>query len=272
VSLRARLAELVPIAEQHPAVEGPHAQFGEDRILAGIFAGRDHGWCAEVGAYDGRTGSATLLFEESGWDCLLVEPIPECVDQIRRNRSCVVEHCAASSSEGQVTFYVADGVPQMSTVETDAAHHRWIEDVGGTVREITVRTAPLDDLLDAAGFPELQFLTIDVEGHELEVLRGLTLERFRPRIVIIEDNARSSSSDVKRHMAAHGYLNFNRTGVNDWYAHRDDAALVQPAAVRRFQRARRMLLVKERVMAFGGRHVPEPVKRPLRKLAARMGR
>lgn len=270
VSLRTRLAELVPIAEQHAAVEGPHAQFGEDRILAAIFAGRDHGWCAEVGAFDGRTGSATLLFEEHGWDCLLVEPIPEFVDQIRRNRRCVIEHCAASSSEGQVTFYVADGVPQMSTVETDAAHHRWIDEVGGTVREITVRTAPLDDLLTAAGFPELQFLTIDVEGHELEVLRGLTLERFRPRIVIIEDNARSGSSEVKRHMAAHGYLNFNRTGVNDWYAHREDAELVQPAAVRRFQRARRLLLLQERAMAVAARHVPEPAKRALKNGAARL--
>jgi FkbM family methyltransferase len=271
VSLRSRLAELVPIAEQHDAVEGPHAQFGEDRLLAEIFAGREHGWCAEVGAFDGRTGSATLLFEEHGWECLLVEPIPECVEQIRQNRRCVIEHCAASSREGETTFYVAEGVPQMSTLETDPAHHRWIDEVGGTVKRITVRTARLDDLLDAAGFPELQFLTIDVEGHELEVLRGLTLERFRPRIVILEENSRRGASEVNRHMAASGYVNFRRTGVNDWYAHRDDHGLVVPEAVRRFRRARRLRMLQDDSMAFAARHVPESAKRALRRGAARIG-
>ena len=235
MSLRSRLSELVPIAERQTAVEGPHAQFGEDRILEKIFSDRETGWCAEVGAYDGRTGSATLLFEGKGWQCLLIEPIPECVEEISRHRRCVIQHCAASSHEGETTLYVADGVPQMSTVEADPQHHRWIQEVGGSVREITVRTARLDDLLDEAGFPELQFLTIDVEGHELEVLRGLSLDRFKPRIVILEDNTRRGASGVARHMAAHGYLNFKRTGVNDWYGHRDDDELVQPDVVRRFQ-------------------------------------
>ncbi|MCW3018515.1 MAG: Methyltransferase FkbM, partial [Solirubrobacterales bacterium] len=53
-----------------------HAQFGEDRILAEIFGARADGCCVEVGANDGRTGSASYLFEKRGWQCLLVEPIP----------------------------------------------------------------------------------------------------------------------------------------------------------------------------------------------------
>lgn len=268
----ALVARLVPRLERHAAVEGPHAQFGEDRILESIFAGREHGRCAEVGAYDGRTGSTTLLFERKGWDCLLVEPIASCVQQIRSHRRAVVEHCAASSAEGETTLFVADGVEQMSTVERDRGHHRWIGEVGGRVHPITVRTARLDDLLDAAGFPRLEFLTIDVEGHELEVLRGLTLGRFRPRVVIVEDNAGLRASAVARHMKRHGYVNFKRTGVNDWYAHRDDAELVDPDAVRRFRRARRVALAQDAVLAFGARHVPEPVKRALRRAAERVRR
>ena len=97
--------------------EGPHAQFGEDRILADIFGGREHGYCVEVGAYDGITGSATYLFERKGWDCLLVEPIPELSDKIRRNRRCIVVNCAASRSEGEATLHVADRAEQMSTLD-----------------------------------------------------------------------------------------------------------------------------------------------------------
>lgn len=268
----ARLSGLVSLPERHRAVEGPHAQFGEDRILAAIFAGRAGGWCAEVGAHDGRTGSATLLFEGMGWQCLLVEPNPASVEQIRRHRTGVVRHCAASSAEGEATFYVAEGVEQMSTVEADRDHLRWIAEVGGSVRETRVRTARLDDLLDEAGFPELQFLTIDVEGHELEVLRGLTLERFRPRIVIVEENLGRRESAVARHMAAHGYVSFKRTGVNDWYARSDDAELVQPAAVARLRRAKQVQRVLDGVAAFGAKHLPAPVKRTLTSAAAKVRR
>jgi len=264
--LRARIAQLLPIPERHPAVEGPHAQFGEDRILDALFADRTTGYCAEVGAYDGRTGSATLHFENTGWQCLLVEPNPDCIEQIRANRSCVVEHCAASSAEGETTFFLADNVEQMSTVEADPDHLRWIAEVGGSIREITVRTARLDDLLDAAGFPELQFLTIDVEGHELEVLRGLSLERFTPRVVILEENLGRGESDVARHMAARGYVNFKRTGVNDWYAREDDAELVQASAVKRFKRAKQVQRRQDATLRFLEQHVPEGVKRPLRRL------
>lgn len=271
-SLRSWLAELVPIPSRHPAVEGPHAQFGEDRILEQIFGDRTLGYCVEIGAYDGRTGSATLLFEEKGWNCLLVEPLPERVEEIRRNRRCVVELCAASSAEGDTVFFVAESVEQMSTLERDHDHHRWIRDVGGTVREITVRTAPLDDLLDAAGFSEVQFITIDVEGHELEVLRGLSLDRFRPRIVILEENLSRSESPVASHMAQHGYLNFKRTGVNDWYAHESDGDLVQPAAVRRFRRARQIQRVQQDGRRLVAAHLPAGVKRGLTSVVERLRR
>lgn len=265
--LRMRISGAVPLPERHRAVEGPHAQFGEDRILARIFTGRTEGWCAEVGAYDGRTGSATLLFERMGWHCLLVEPHPSSVEQIRRNRACAVTHCAASSVEGETRFFVAEGVEQMSTMQADRDHHRWIAEVGGTVCEITVRTARLDDLLVEAGFTELQFLTIDVEGHELEVLRGLSLERFTPRIVIVEENLRRRESDVARHMAAHGYVNFKRTGVNDWYAHSSDADLADAGAIRRFKRAKQVQRVQDDTLAFAAKHLPAGFKRALSRVA-----
>jgi FkbM family methyltransferase len=259
-----------PATRAH-AVEGPHAQFGEDRILDQVFRDRTHGYCVEVGAYDGRTGSATLLFENRGWQCLLVEPIPGCVAEIRGYRRCFVKHCAASSEEGETTFFVADGVEQMSTLELDRGHHRWIRDVGGTVREIQVRTARLDDLLDEVGFCEVQFITIDVEGHELAVLQGLSLDRFNPRIVILEENLSRSESAVARHMAANGYVNFKRTGVNDWYARESDVELVQAGAVRRFKRSKQIQRLQDDCARLIGRHLPVAVKRALANLVERFG-
>jgi FkbM family methyltransferase len=248
-----------------------YGQFGEDRILADIFSDRTHGYCVEIGADDGRTGSATYLFERRGWQCLLAEPIPESVEEIRRHRACTVVNCAVSNREGEATFGIAEGVKEMSTLDLSPAHVAWIERMGGTVKEISVPTATLDSLLADAAFPEIQFVTIDVEGHELAVLEGFTLEAHKPRIVIIEDNSISGDPRVAKYMSDRGYVHFRRTGVNEWYAHVSDVELVQPDKIRQFERAKaRQLWERRRKQAINrvatrvGRYLPVPAKRRLR--------
>lgn len=254
-------------------------QFAEDRILLEIFGDRPEGYCVEIGAYDGLTGSASYAFEKRGWHCLLVEPIAALVEEIRKHRTCTVVNCAVSNKEGVATLFVAENVEEMSTLDLTSDRRKWIEQVGGTVKEITVRTATLDSLLAEAAFPEIQFITIDVEGHEMAVLEGFTLEAHRPRIVIIEDNsasddprARGGDPRVGRHMSEHGYVHFRRTGVNEWYAHESDMELVRPDEIRRFQRAkvrqrweRRGKFLSNRVATRVGAYLPTPVKRRLRQ-------
>ncbi|MGH2880980.1 MAG: FkbM family methyltransferase [Solirubrobacteraceae bacterium] len=250
-----------------------YGQFGEDRILAEIFGDRAGGYCVEIGADDGRTGSATYLFEKRGWHCLLVEPIPESVEEIRRHRACTVVNCAVSNQEGEATFGVAEGVETMSTLDLTPAHVAWIKRFGGEIREIKVRTATLDSLLTEAAFPEIQFITIDVEGHEIAVLEGFSLEAHKPRIVIIEDNSISGDRRVASYMADRGYVHFRRTGVNEWYAHESDVELVQPDEIRRFERAktwqrweRRRKQAVNRTATLVGRYLPGPTKRRLRNV------
>jgi FkbM family methyltransferase len=255
------------------AEPGSHGQFSEDRILQEIFGDRAEGYCVEIGAYDGRTGSASYLFEQQGWHCLLVEPIPALVEEIRKHRTCTVVNCAVSDREGVASFFVAENVEQMSTLELTPDHREWIEQAGGALKEITVRTATLDSLLAEAAFPEIQFITIDVEGHEMAVLEGFALEAHKPRIVIIEDNSVNGDPRVTRYMSDRGYVHFRRTGVNEWYAHESDLELVRPAEIRRFERAkarerwvRRRKHVNNRVATRVGAYLPAPTKRCLRRL------
>ncbi len=256
-----------------------HGQFDEDRILREIFGERAQGYCVEIGAYDGRTGSASYLFEQRGWHCLLVEPIPALAEEIRKHRACAVVNCAVSDREGTASFFVAENAEEMSTLDLTSDRRKWVEQVGGAIKEITVRTATLDSLLAEAAFPEIQFITIDVEGHEMAVLEGFTLEAHRPRIVIVEDNsasddprARGGDPRVGRHMSEHGYVHFRRTGVNEWYAHESDTELVRPDELRRFRRAkvrqrwqRRGKLLSNRLATRVGAHLPAPVKQRLRQ-------
>jgi FkbM family methyltransferase len=206
------------------------SQFGEDRILDRMFSGKSKGCCAEVGANDGVTGSTTLYFEAKGWDCLLIEPNPSLCERLRAERRSRVIECAASDVEGEVSLYVAEGAPGAHAVSTmDGSEEealRQISSHGFSGRKINVKTRTLDSILDEAHITSgIDFISIDVEGHELAVLKGLTLGKWRPTVLIVEDNTWGKDTAVRDYLRTHGYAPIRRTGVNDWYSRKSDSAL-----------------------------------------------
>lgn len=192
---------------------GFHGQYNEDRLLSEIFRHTAEGTCLEVGANDGSTFSNTLYFETLNWNCILVEPISECCNEIRKARRALVFECAASESEGHANLYVGSGA---NDVYSSLSPHNA---VGlECIKQVSIRTRTLDSILSEASVSRLEFVTIDVEGHELQALRGFNLIRWRPKIVIVEDNSNLAAADVEQHMRWAGYYRFWRSGVNDWYA------------------------------------------------------
>jgi FkbM family methyltransferase len=220
------------------ASEKYFAQFGEDRILDEIFGHRNYGNCVEVGANDGITDSMTYHFELSGWKCLLIEPIPDLAKKISEKRNCIVKNYAASSEEGETSFFVAEKVLGMSGLELTRKQLQAITQAGGIPTKITVRKKTLDGILEESNFSNIDFISIDVEGHELEVLKGFSLEKFKPRIVLIEDNSNQTDVTVQNYMKCKGYTIFKRTGVNDWYAMESDRELIVPEHINIFHEER----------------------------------
>lgn len=206
-----------------------YSQFGEDRILAKMFAQHEHGACIEVGANNGVDGSTTLYFEDSGWDCMLIEPNPALCKEIKIRRNARLFECAASSEIGSATLHVAQGegnAHAVSAIGDRGMAAQIFKEHGFASEPIDVPTRPLDDLLEEAGWqPEIEFVTIDVEGHELEALKGFSLKKWKPQILIIEDNASMRDSSVRDYLEKRGYVRFRRTGVNDWYAPVSNARL-----------------------------------------------
>ena len=89
---------------------------------------------------------------------------------------------------------------------------------------VPVRT--LDSILEEAGCPTaFDFLSIDVEGHEIEVLRGFDIGRWRPRLILLEDHV----TDLSKHqyLLAAGYRIIRRYDNNGWYVPRDSFATCQ---------------------------------------------
>jgi FkbM family methyltransferase len=207
-----------------------YSQFGEDCLLAELFDGMDDGLCIEVGANDGVNDSTSYHFEQLGWECILVEANPDLCNQIRQIRRGRLFECAASGTRGKAVLNVAVGPGRAHGVSSlgaaEAARERNAS-FGFATRQIAVETRTLDDMLSESRVQrQPNFVSIDVEGHELDVLRGFSLERWKPMILIIEDNANFRDSSVRDYLRRFGYFPFRRTGVNDWYAQRSDRSVL----------------------------------------------
>jgi FkbM family methyltransferase len=228
-----------------------HAQFGEDLRLLRIFGAQSHGVCVEVGAYDGLTGSATWAFEQRHWRTILIEPIPELSEQIRRNRTGTLFPAAAGPENGTITIRRAHGDPAISAVNPGRWQKNLYELRQESWDELVVPQFTLNHMLAETGIEKLDFITIDVEGYELAVLQGFDLDRWKPRVLIVEDNSRGMDRSVSAHLARANYVCFAHTGVNDWYAHRTDDALASTGACLR-QSLRKglcpFLLIAKRIM------------------------
>jgi FkbM family methyltransferase len=178
------------------------------------------GYFVEVGANDPRIGSQTWRFEQAGWIGVLVEPQPRLADELRRQRRARVFAVACSSPENagrSLPFYVAGW---MSALDRD----RMAPGVEPQ-QVIEVPAMTLDAILQAAGAPEtIDFLSIDVEGHELEVLQGFDLARWRPRLILIEDHVGNLAK--LRFLRRAGYRLIRHSQFNGWYVPRGTPAAV----------------------------------------------
>lgn len=155
---------------------------------------RRGGFFIEAGANDGITQSNTLYFERyRGWTGLLVEPIPELAERCRRNRpGCIVENAALVARGDPRDEVSMQYCNLMSIVEgamkSEAADREHLERGRAVQRidtyEVKVRARTMDDVLAEHCITRVDFLSLDVEGYELEVLKGMT--SVRPDYMLIE--------------------------------------------------------------------------------------
>ena len=150
----------------------------------------------------------------------------------------MVKNYAASSTEGETSFIMAEKALGMSGLELTRDQRKKISRAGGFLKEINVRKKTLDGILEESNFSRIDFISIDVEGHEIEVLKGFSLEKYLPRIVLIEDNSNQTDRTIPEYMRRRGYVIFKRTGVNDWYALLGDRDLVVPERINALEEER----------------------------------
>jgi FkbM family methyltransferase len=163
------------------------AQNGEDIVLARALPSST-GFYVDVGAWDPDLDSVTKHFYDRGWRGINVEPIPELYDkfEVMRPRDINV-HAAVSAHDGEAVVWKAPPVVGgHSTLDESVAVAHMADDQ--EFIPLTVRSLRLATLLDqfVPSGTEIDFLKVDVEGHEGEVLRSNDWDRWRPKVIVVE--------------------------------------------------------------------------------------
>ncbi len=176
------------------------SQYGEDQIIKRFFGKKKGGCMVDVGAADGIDGSnSDYLINNLGWSALLVEPHPGFANHLRviyrKNKRVKVKEVAIAKSRGQLTMYLAG---YWSTLSHDFAKQA-SSDFGFDYEEETeVECWPLASLLPEVGHPRtIDFLSVDAEGIDIEVLQSMDWDTYNVNLVCCEFNATTREATLK---------------------------------------------------------------------------
>ena len=189
----------------------------ETALVSDFFGHKTSGIFVEVGANDPKYRSQTWHLEEKGWSGVLVEPQSRLCEALRavRHRSQVFQvACAAPNHPEEAVLFLAERHGESGLGKDQLG----VNYVG----EETVKLLTLDEILRQAGNPEIDFISIDVEGLQLPVLQGFGLAHHRPKLLIIEDRFQSCQTHL--HLCRQGYRLVRRSNdLNNWYVPRESS-------------------------------------------------
>lgn len=204
------------------------AQHGEDVWLASRF-GYERGHAVDVGASDGFLLSNTYTLEQGGWEVLCIEPNPLYEKHLQLHRK--LSMCVAAGARKETAdFSIYQTVEAIEGVEGPCFEHfmsisslRPSERLSNAhpshpdwrkpTMVVKVQVLTLDQCLERAKFPKCDLASIDTEGTELDVLRGFDTDRWKTRVVLVENNF--EDDDTRQEMRRKGFRMVERLGVND---------------------------------------------------------
>jgi FkbM family methyltransferase len=201
-----------------------YAQLSQDLFVLYVHQRKKGGFFVEFGASDGVSTSNTCLLERLfDWTGILAEPLPSMHEALARNRRAVIDHrCVFTRSGEQLEFAEVVGSPQLSGITT------FLDD-GATraaqseQRRFRVGTVSLNDLLVEHGAPDhIDYMSIDTEGSELEILRAFDFSRHQIDVLTVEHLSRpESQAQLQELLATHGYLQVcaSISRWDSWFLH-----------------------------------------------------
>jgi FkbM family methyltransferase len=207
-------------AEVRKVFKSSKSQLGQD-LLALIASGaKKPGFFVEFGSADGvALSNSHLLEKELGWSGILCEPSRSWHEDLKRNRSCIVDTRCVYSRTGEQISFSENYIGELSGITefTGNDHHGLIN---RTTASYQVETISLLDLLKHHNAPRhIEFLSVDTEGSEFEILNAFDFSQYTFGAICVEHNYLENRSKVKQLLVSNGYRQVypELSDFDDWF-------------------------------------------------------
>jgi FkbM family methyltransferase len=208
---------------------GYYSQLGQDKRISELLGKKRGGIFVDIGAHDGIRYSNTLYLEkELNWNGLCLEPHPDLFRRLAQNRSCKCLQVAIADYDGQTDFLKVinnppenDGPDMLSgiIVNYDSRHLRRIEQEvqanGAKIEILQIPCLTLTSVLKQHNIYHIDYLSIDVEGSELQVLKGIDFDIFDIDFIDVENNF--GENKIRDFLASKNFVLYENIGFDQLF-------------------------------------------------------
>ena len=204
-----------------------YSQEGEDMILRSLFEETKKGFYIDVGAHHPKRFSNTFFFYKKGWRGINIDAMPNSMKSFDKIRPRDINLEVPISDKKQKLKYYMFNEPALNGFSGELAEKRNGKNHYKIISEKKMETSTLEEILKKhlSHGQEIDFMSIDVEGLDLQVLKSNNWKRFRPKFVLIEILGSSikdiTNSKEYKYLAEFGYEIFAKT-VNTVIFQRED--------------------------------------------------
>jgi FkbM family methyltransferase len=202
-----------------------YSQEGEDMVLRRIFEGKGSGFYVDVGAHHPKLYSNTYYFYKKGWRGINIDAMPgsmKAFDNVRPNDINV--EAAISDKEETLTYYYFNAPALNGFSKAISEERAGLKDVK-LLRTSEIKTRRLSDILKLH-LPEgvkIDFMSVDVEGLDLQVLRSNDWEKYKPTYILAEcldlDLDKDHDSELITFLKSKGYRIFGKCVHTVFFKH-----------------------------------------------------
>jgi len=184
------------------------SQEGEDKILDRYFKNKKNGFYIDIGAHHPFRFSNTYLFYRKGWNGINIDPLENTKKLFDKHRPKDVNlELGISNSEGYLKYYKFNE-PALNTFNKKVALKKEKTTDYDIISVKKVKIDKIKNVLAKCNTKKIDFMSIDVEGHEYEVLLSNDWNQYRPKVIVIEILNQNNLNELKKNKA-HIFLNEN---------------------------------------------------------------
>ena len=196
-------------------VKTSYSQFGQDTDVLEYLNNKKGGYFVDIGATNGIDISNTYVLEKGhNWNGICIEPQENYYQQLIKNRSCHTDNSVMYSVKGKsITFSATNDELAGITSHIDKHIH------AAKSKQVKLTTDTLTNVLNKYNAPtNIDYMSLDTEGSELEILKGIDFDKYNFGIMTIEHNSvEPRRSDMKKFLENKGYKLYKKGRVDDYY-------------------------------------------------------